>query len=39
MVKFNALQSAKVERVIKLLREENRIERKGGKRFGYWEVH
>ena len=28
-----------VERVIKLLREENRIERKGGKRFGYWEVH
>ena len=28
-----------VERAVKLLREKKRIERKGGKRFGYWEVH
>lgn len=27
-----------IERVVKRLREEERIERKGGKRYGYWEI-
>ena len=28
-----------IERIVKNLREKNIIERKGGKRYGYWEVH
>ena len=28
-----------IERAVKSLREENRLERKGGKRYGYWGVH
>ncbi len=28
-----------IERVVKGLREKNSLERKGGKRYGYWEVH
>lgn len=28
-----------IERAVKSLREDNRLERKGGKRYGYWEVH
>lgn len=27
-----------IERIVKNLREENCIERKGGKRYGYWEI-
>ncbi len=28
-----------IERAVKSLREENCLERKGGKRYGYWGVH
>ena len=28
-----------IERIVKNLREKGVIERKGGKRYGYWEVH
>lgn len=28
-----------IERIVKNLREKGVIERKGGKQYGYWEVH
>ena len=30
---------ATVQRIMKRLAEQGKIERKGGKRFGYWEIH
>ena len=30
---------ATVQRIMKRLVEQGKIERKGGKRFGYWEIH
>ncbi|WP_459812032.1 hypothetical protein [Hominimerdicola sp. 21CYCFAH17_S] len=28
-----------IQRIMKELQENGKIERKGGKRYGYWEVH
>ncbi len=39
MVKILDVSKAKVEKMTKLLSEKGIIERKGGKRYGYWKVN
>ena len=34
-----SVSRATVQRLIKKIVDENKIERKGGKRYGYWEIH
>ena len=37
----SALDSSRtmIQRIMKALSDSGRIERKGGKRYGYWEIH